>query len=67
MSATEPVGIGDPVAAQALPQVFGFANVKHQPSGILHQVNAGAIRQLPEKIIAQPLDQWSRIGEQQCL
>ncbi|MEI6193578.1 MAG: hypothetical protein WCS42_04530 [Verrucomicrobiota bacterium] len=67
MPAPQPVGVGYPITAQALPQVFGFAHVKHQPSGIVHQVNARAIRQLPEKIRAQPFDQWSRIGDQQCL
>jgi hypothetical protein len=57
----------DPVAAQANTQVFGFADIKQQTSGILHQVNAGALCQFSEEIMAQPLDQWSRIGEQQCL
>ena len=63
----QPVGIGDPVATEAFPQVFGFAHVKHQAGGIVHQINAGAIRQVAKKIMAQPLDQRSRIGEQQCL
>jgi hypothetical protein len=36
-------------------------------SCIAHQVNAGALGQLPEEILAQPLDQGSRISKQQCL
>ena len=30
-------------------------------------INAGSLRQLPEEIMAQPLDQWSRIGKEKQL
>jgi hypothetical protein len=53
--------------AQALPQVFRFSHIKHQPGGILHQINAGAIRQLSKEILAQPFNERPRIGKQQCL
>jgi len=48
-------GIGDPVAAKTLPEVFGFSNTNDVVLGIPHFVNAGVLRNLAEKLFAQPL------------
>ena len=63
----QPVRIGHPITVQPFLKIFGFADLKNIFLRIAHQVNAGAFGQLPEKILAQPLDQRSRIEKQQCL
>ena len=67
MAASHPIRVGHPIMAQPLPQILGFPHIKHHLGGILHQIDAGAIGQLPEKILAQPLDERPRIRKQQCL
>jgi hypothetical protein len=67
VAARQPVGIRHPVTAQTLPQILGFADVKHRVRGVAHEVNAGVLRQLAEKIPPQALDERSRVRKQQCL
>jgi hypothetical protein len=67
MPPSQPVRIGHPIAIQPFLEVLGFADVKNVFLRIAHQVHAGALGQLPEEILAQPLDQGSRIGKQQWL
>jgi hypothetical protein len=52
---------------QPFPQVSGLAHVQHHVGPIPHQVNAGAFWRLPEKFLAQALDQGPRIGEKEHL
>jgi hypothetical protein len=63
MAATQPVRIGHPVIPQTLPQVLGFPHIKNQPVGILHHVYTGALGQLPEEILPQPLDERPWVGK----
>ena len=67
MATGQPVGIGDAITGQLLAQVLGFPDVEHQARRILHQVNAGPLRQLPEEIRTQPLNERTGIWKQHGL
>lgn len=56
MAATEAFRIGDAIAAQALAQAFGFADIDDVVLGIAHFVNAGMTGKFAEKLFAKPLD-----------
>ncbi len=67
MPARHSVRVGDPIIAQPFAEVLGFADVKYRIPGIAHEVNARTLRQAPEKILAQPLDERLGIGEEELL
>lgn len=64
MAAGEAVGIGDAVAAQAFAQVFGFADVEDGVEGVAHEIDAGAVGEVAEKVAAEAFDERARVGEE---
>jgi hypothetical protein len=67
MTVGHPVGVGDAVIVQSLPEILGLANIKNVVGGVLHQVNAGPPRGFAEKPPAQPLFERSRIRDKEQL
>ena len=67
MSPAHFLWIRDPIAAESLPEVFGFSNVNDVVLGIPHLVNAGMFGDLAKKPLAQPFDERLFWREQKLL
>ena len=64
MPARHSVRIGDPITAEPLSKIPGLSDIKNRVTSVAHEIHAGALRQLAEKIDAQPLHQRLRIRKQ---
>jgi hypothetical protein len=63
MAPWHPVRIGYAIAAKPLAQVSGFAHIQNRIRCITHQINARTFRRVLEKLLPQPLDQRTWVGE----
>src|ERR1022692_4322810 len=67
MTPGHPVGVGNPIIAQALLKIFGFPDVKHIVGGISHQIHARSLGSVAKKSLPQPLVKRPRIRNQEHL
>jgi len=61
MAPRNSVWVSHAVTVQPLAEILGFADVENLVTRVAHQIHAGTVRQLSEKIASQPLDERLRI------
>src|SRR2546426_9404866 len=67
MATRHSVRVSHAVTVQPLAEILRFTDVKNRATGIAHEINAGALRQLPEELAAQPFDERLRVRKEKLL